>query len=269
MVTARATRRPQTLLLVVGVLVGMVSCGSGASSGSPTAPTPAPGGSAPPGPGGPAPPGSGSACRTYSTDDVWSVTTTIFATGAVTTGTRTMRCAFNRSTNELTCNIEYVDPRPFGSFTSVGVFRYASVGDFVGDAPRIFWYSTRDARIMSVSGTTTSSGTSASYEATHTYDGDRRLTRIDGRTNAGGTNTEIFTTWDEFGRPTAGRSNNDTITISYNDADRSITFTNVTNGATLTKRFDANGIEIGQTSRSAGGTTIETATIRSTATVCR
>jgi hypothetical protein len=148
-------------------------------------------------------------------------------------------------------------------------FRYGSVSDVVGDAPRIFWYSTRETRPISAAFTTATAGMRVTDTATHTYDADRRLTRIDHQIDKGASFAETFTEWDQFGRPTAGRLQNDALTVAYNDTDRTGTVTRPTLGTSLTQRFDANGIKIGETAVSRDATTETTYTIRSTATVCR
>src|SRR5688572_1503357 len=127
MATAAAHRTCPALLLVSGMLT-MVPSGWG-GSGLPATLTRAPGG--------PDSPGTG-ACRTYSTDDTGSIVTKAGPTRAVTTSTVGTKCAFDPSTSELTCSLEVSGP---SAYSSIFKFRYRSVGDFVGDAPRIFWYS--------------------------------------------------------------------------------------------------------------------------------
>jgi hypothetical protein len=101
---------------------------------------------------------------------------------------------------------------------------------------------------------------------TYTYDGQRRLKSM---TSIGGTTT--YTAWDNAGRPTAGTSNGITIANVYNDAARTLTQTQTSNGgqSVNVQTFDANGIQLKVVNTDSNGTSTTTYNNTSTAQVCK
>jgi YD repeat-containing protein len=237
---------------IIGAVLVVEIVGGMACSGSSTSPTPPPGS----GPTGPAP-----ACRTYPTADAATLSTTLGLTGTIVT-----TCLeYNRSTNELTCAANYSDSTPQAFSTNI-VFKFASVADFIGDAPRIYIISTSSVHPMKVSTTQTTGVTTTS---SYTYDSQGRVTRIDLQTN-GGSSVQTFTSWDSFGRPTFSTLSNPNATLAYayDDSARVGTITNNL-GHVITRTFDANGIAVRQVSVTGSVTATQVDTIPSTAMVCR
>jgi hypothetical protein len=150
-----------------------------------------------------------------------------------------------------------------GAPCSTVVTSYSSVADFVDEVsviPPVFHSTT------SVS---TNSGACGAGTATqtYTYDSQRRLTQLSG---PGSVTT--YTAWDGSGRPTTGSTGGQTISITYDDANRSwTTTTTASNGSksvgTLT--FDANGNQIRNVVVSGNVTTTTTFNNTATATVCK
>ena len=157
----------------------------------------------------------------------------------------------------------YSDSTPQAFSTNI-VFKFASVADFIGDAPRIYIISTSSVHPMKVSTTQTTGVTTTS---SYTYDSQGRVTRTDIQTN-GGSDVQTFTSWDSFGRPTLSTLSKATLAYAYDDSARVGTITNNL-GAVLTWTFDANGINVRQVTVAGGSTATEVHTIQSTAMVCR
>jgi YD repeat-containing protein len=242
---ARGTSRAIIGAILVVEIIGGMAC-----SGSSTSPTSPPGS----GPTGPAP-----ACRTYATVDAATLSTTLGLTGTIVT-----TCLeYNKSTNELTCMANYSDSTPQAFSTNV-VAKFASVADFIGDAPRIYIISTSSVHPMKVSTTQTTGVTTTS---SYTYDSQGRVTRTDIQTN-GGSDVQTFTSWDSFGRPTLSTLSKATLAYAYDDSARVGTITNNL-GAVLTWTFDANGIAVRQVTVAGASNLTEVHTIQSTAMVCR
>jgi hypothetical protein len=84
----------------------------------------------------PRPPGS--ACRTYATADTMALSS---STGIAVKAAKA--CNYTTATNELACTIKYMDNRSV-SYTTVMAVKFASVADFVGDAPRISLFGSSD-----------------------------------------------------------------------------------------------------------------------------
>jgi YD repeat-containing protein len=145
---------------------------------------------------------------------------------------------------------------------STTVTNYDSVADFVNEAGVI------PIVTLAASNTTTNSafcGT-GTQSVTFTYDSQRRLTKF---TSAGGTTS--YTAWDSSDRPTVGTTNGISISNVYDNAARTLTQTQVSNGAqtVTTITYDANGNQLSSVVTGAGGGTTTTYTNTSTATVCK
>ena len=219
-----------------------------ACGGSPTSPDVTPPGNVAP------------ACRTYSVAEQRTLTSTVGVSGALTT----VCTPYNKSSNEQSCTLSYSDNRGV-SYVSVTVAKFAKVDDFVGDAPRVFIFSTASVHPASIVSTTagiTSNGT-------YTYDSQGRLTRFSTQLSTGITEVLTFSAWDTFGRPTAATGSTTTFVYAYDDAARTATITNG-QGGTITQSFDANGIVVRQVSVvPGGGTETQVWTIQTTDMVCR
>jgi hypothetical protein len=197
--------------------------------------------------------GGGNACRTYSTAaDVSTTVSGVTLQTGKTTGT------FDQAAKQSTIKTFFTN----GALCSTAVFTYASVADFV-DEVRVV-----PGLTLAASNTNTNSGTCGSFvtTVTYTYDGQRRLKSM---TSIGGTTT--YTAWDNSGRPTAGTSNGITIANVYNDAARTLTQTQTSNGgqSVNVQTFDANGIQLKVVNTDSNGTSTTTYNNTSTAQVCK
>jgi hypothetical protein len=243
------TNRHSGFCLAFGMLVGQLfvtaACGG---SGSPSSPGVTPAGSTTP------------ACRTYSTADSRTITST-----SGVNGTLTSACVpYNKSSNELSCVLNYADNRGTANTTSTRT-TFASVAEFVGDAPRVFIYSTSTVHPLSLVSTMAGTTTNVAY----TYDSQGRLTRFSALLSGGGSEVLTFSTWDTFGRPTAAVGSSTAFVYTYDDSARTATIANG-QGGTIAQNFDSNGILVRQVSVVPGGATeTQTWTIQSTDTVCR
>ena len=92
----------------------------------------------------------------------------------------------------------------------------------------------------------------------------------------GGTFTTTYTSWDEAGRPTAGKTvtaaNINSLTLAYDDKARTLTTTTDTGGQKLVcaLTFDANGNPAGDLVPGAGGMTNGSmTTTTATEKICR
>jgi YD repeat-containing protein len=203
-----------------------------------------------------------SACRTYSTSDRMTFTS---STG--TSGTVTKTCDFNRTSIEFACTVNYSDNRGL-AYTTLTTFKFASIADFVGDAPRIVLLASTDFHPMSVIATVTTPGLQSTSTLTYTYDSQKHLMRIATVNNLGGAQNQTVTQWDSFGRPTTTTIDSGALNYAYNDTARTATITNAAGGV-ITQTFDANGIQIAQTSVTPTATETQSWTINSTAQVCK
>jgi YD repeat-containing protein len=197
------------------------------------------------------------ACRTYSTSESRTIASNRGS------GSLKLKCQYNKSTTEHVCNSDYADSRT--AYASVITYKFASVDDFISDAPRIVHFG----RATTVTIRTTAPGLASTTTLTQSFDGQGRLTRITSRLGDKIVGVQTFTAWDQFGRPTAATDGTQAYTYAYNDVERVVTLTNVTARAVIRQTFDANGIHIGQVSTGPGGTEQQTFTIHSTATVCK
>lgn len=189
----------------------------------------------------------------------------IVATGAGVTATTTGTCTFNNATVEGTCTNQYTD-NTGQSFTSVSTTRHATRGDVVDEIAVIPPLQRSLGTTTTVSGSTSSTGTSA-----HTYDGQRRLLQTVGTSSVAGqtvTSTTTYTAWDASGRPTAGTTAtagfSTSVNYTYDNATRTQSTTN--SGVTCSQTFDANGIPTVGTCSNGAQTTFTTLT---TLQVCR
>jgi YD repeat-containing protein len=164
--------------------------------------------------------------------------------------------------------LNYSDNRPL-AYSGVSVSKFASVADFVGDAPRIQVYGTLETHPMTTTVRITTPGLLSTSTSTYSYDAQRRPARIAIQNDAGGSDVQTFNAWDTFGRPTAATTNRESFTYAYDDAARTMTLTNVSAGGVITQTFDANGNQIRQVSVSSTESGTATVTIQATATVCR
>ena len=205
----------------------------------------------PTGPGSPGA-GSGASCRTYPT------VTSVAATQSGLTINSQMTGTFDSASKKSTTTSAFV----IGGLCSTTVTNYNSVADFVDEVAVI------PGVTLATSNTTTNSafcGTGI-QAVTFTYDSQRRLTRF---SSAGGTTT--YTAWDSSGRPAAGSTNGITISNVYDNTARTLTQTQVANGAqtVTTITYDTNGNQVSSVVTGAGGGTTTTYTNTATATVCK
>jgi len=216
-----------------------------------------------------------SPCRTYSSA---SKETSIFK-GVVSplllTSTRDQACSYDKVANEFTCRERYEDSRGT-KYSTTATTKFASIGDFVGDAPRITWHATMEFRPQS--GTTRTTGSTAMVVDTiYVYDTQGRLSRSEmkGSTNGMPSSVaETFSAWDAYGRPTSSTNAAGSLTYAYDDGAR--TMTQTLRGAasvwTTVTTLDANGVVIGRTSSGTGpgaSSTSTTIKVESIAQVCR
>ena len=230
--------------MLTGQLLAAATCGGS----SPTSPAPSQAGNTAP------------ACRTYSTSEERTVTSTVGLRGTVTNA-----CSpYNKSSNEQPCTLTYADNRGV-AYVSTTLVKFASVNDFIGDAPRVFIFSTASVHPTSIVSTTAG----VTSNATYTYDSQGRLTRFSTQLSTGASEVLTFSSWDSFGRPTAATGSTTSFVYTYDDSARTATITNA-QGGTITQSFDANGILVRQVSVvPGGGTETQVWTIQSTDTVCR
>ena len=110
----------------------------------------------------------------------------------------------------------------------------------------------------------------------NTYDRQNRLVQEAGESSSGGIFTTTYTSWDEAGRPTAGKTvtkgNINSLTLSYDDAARTLTTTTDTGLQKLVcvLTFDANGNPAATSCKGPGGMTNgSTTTTTATEKICR
>jgi len=245
--------RPQLSRLVAACALALTSITCGGSSGSN-------GGSAGSSSGSPTAPGSpttSNTCRTYPASATVQTTTTGTSTvfNALETG------EFDTSTKKATVSTKFANGAP----CSVLVSNYNSVADFVDEVhviPPVFHVTTTLGTNSGQCGTGTATGT-------YTYDAQRRLTQI---SNSGSSSTTNYTAWDSSGRPTAGSTGGQTVSIVYDDAGRAYTTTQTAANGTKsvsTSTFDADGNQLKIVLVEGNVTTTTTFTNTATAKVCK
>lgn len=227
------------------VCAGAIACKGG--GGSPNSPS--------------SPGSSGASCRTFATTQR-SVQT--FVNGTVVTTDTT--CALNAAGTEATCNSSYVDSIG-GPGTATQTSRFASRSDIVDEA------ATNPPRSLSLGTTTVTvqQGVSFTITATNAYDAQRRLVSIT-ITNPPplGQTTTTFSAWDSSGRPTNGTQTSFgasfSVSITYDNANRSVTRNSGPNICTVTHDQNANIIR-----ETCTGTTPSTTivTVQGTQQVCK
>jgi YD repeat-containing protein len=216
------------------------------------------------------------ACRVYVTSS--KTTGTTVAPAYSQTWTRDSTGRYDLGANELTGKETYADSLGT-AYSMTSTLKFASAADFVGDAPRITMYATLAYRPISSVNSTTGSA-AQTVNTTYVYDAQGRLSRMDikGTTNSVGSSiAQVFSAWDQFGRPTAATAEPGPVdhVYTYDDAARTLTITSRTGVSTVTTTmsFDADGNHTGGTTSvtSAGVTSkITTKTIiLSTDKVCR
>jgi hypothetical protein len=209
-------------------------------------------------------PAQGQECRAVAT----AATTT--SKGPGFTAEIATTCQHDKATNQSTCTNKYADS--MGTSTStVSVTTFASTADLVDEVKVI---PPRRRSLRTDTTATNPRGSSAS-SVVNTYDAQNRLAQEVGE-SPGGTFTTTYTSWDEAGRPTAGKTvtsaSINSLTLEYNDKSRTLTTTTDSGGQKLvcTVSFDVNGNPAVTSCKGPGGmgngsTTTTTATER----VCR
>jgi YD repeat-containing protein len=208
---------------------------------------------------------SSRSCRNYMT--AYTMTQTGSANpgfSATTTGT----CTFTQAALQFNCMLRYSDTTGFSS-TNTSISTYASIADIVDEVSVVPPLK----RLISVSGTVVSGGSSTSSSGTYTYDSQKRITR---EVTTGSTTT--YSAWDSAGRPTAASTigsngQTTTLTMSYNDTARTLTTSNTQSGITTScnQVYDTNGNQISYvcTSSLPAAGTNGTTTVTGTAQVCK
>jgi hypothetical protein len=201
---------------------------------------------------------TGGSCRTLATA---STGTTI--TGTVTSQTTT-NCSFHSDTNQIVCTIQASDTTGASS-TTTQTSTYPSRASLVDEITVIPPLQHVLSVVSSATGTSGSSSSTLNY----TYDGQGRLTATD-LVELGYVTT--FTSWDASGRPLAGSAGSNTVTYSYDDAQRSMTSVNTASGLqplTCVLRYDTNGNPTSQTCSSGGDSVTTTYVTTATTQVCK
>ena len=183
----------------------------------------------------------------------------------------TTTCRYDNTTNQSTCTNTYTDSVGT-SATTVSVTTFASLGDAIDEINVI------PPRRRSVRTDTTATGARGSTTSSlaNTYDGQNRLVQEVGESSGGGAFTTTYTSWDEAGRPTAGktvtRASINSLTLAYDNAARTVTTTTDTGGQRLVcvLTFDANGSPAATSCKGPGGMTNgSTTTTTTTEKICR
>jgi hypothetical protein len=204
-------------------------------------------------------------CRTAAT------TATTRTKGPGFTAETTTACQFDKATNRSTCTNKYVDSVGT-STTTVSVTSFASLADVLDEINVI------PPRRRSLRTDTTATGPrgSSTSSLANTYDEQNRLAQEVGETSGGGTFMTTYTSWDEAGRPTAGKTvtkgNINSLTLSYDNAARTITTTTDSGLQKLVcvLTFDAAGNPAATSCKVPGGMTNgSTTTTTATEKICR
>ncbi len=183
----------------------------------------------------------------------------------------TSSCQFDKATNKSTCTNHYSDSVGTKT-TTVSVTTFASLADVIDEVTVI------PPRRRSVRTDTTTTGDRGSVTSSlvNTFDRENRLIQEGGESSGGGTFTTTYTSWDEAGRPTAGktvtRGNINALTLAYDNAARTLTTTTDTGLQKLVcvLTFDANGNPAASSCQGPGGMANQSVTT-TTATdkICR
>lgn len=204
-------------------------------------------------------------CRTAAT----AATTRTKATGFSAETTTT--CHYDKATNTSTCTNQYTDSVGTKT-TTVSVTAFASVADAI-DEIKVIPPRRRSVRTDT---TATSDRGSSTSSLVNTFDRENRLVQEAGESSGGGTFTTTYTSWDEAGRPTAGktvtRASINSLTLAYDNASRTLTTTTDTGLQRLVcvLTFDANGNPAASSCKGPGGVTNgSTTTTTATEKICR
>jgi len=166
----------------------------------------------------------------------------------------TTTCPYDKATNQSTCTNFYTDSVGT-STTTVSVTTFASLLDAIDEIKVI----PPRRRSLRTDTTATASRGSTTSSLANTYDRQNRLVQEAGESSAGGTFTTTYTSWDEAGRPTAGktvtRANINSLTLAYDDRARTVTTTTDTGSQRLVcvLTFDANGNPAATSCKGPGG----------------
>ena len=180
-------------------------------------------------------------------------------------------CSYDKATNQSTCTNKYTDN--FGtSTTTVAVTTFASLADAIDEIKVI------PPRRRSLRTDTTATGArgASTSSLANTYDQQNRLVQEVGESSGGGTFMTSYTAWDEAGRPTVGktvtRGNINSLTLSYDNAARTITTTTDSGIQKLVcvLTFDANGNPAASSCKVPGAmTNASTTTTTASEKICR
>jgi hypothetical protein len=210
----------------------------------------------------PAPIGGGQACRSYAVE--WTTTSD---SGPATTSSAKFTAA-DRTYREFS---------PAGSAQLVRRTIYNSVADFVDETAvmgRLLYEQTDECQ-----------PNGCLSAKVNSYDGQRRVTRVNNLLTGVLLSTEIYSAWDNLGRHTAGTLSQSAcdlpISLAYDDASRTVSVTPTGPGTGAgcllvlfgpyfpVQSFDADGNLI-RYSAAAGGTgTTQTHTVTATDRVCK
>ena len=204
-------------------------------------------------------------CRTAATAATTRTKGMGFSADTATT------CQFDKATNMSTCTNQYSDSVGTKT-TTVSVTTFASLADALDEVKVI------PPRRRSVRTDTTTTGERGSMTSSlvNSFDRENRLVQETGESSAGGTFTTTYTSWDEAGRPTAGktvsRGNINALTLVYDSTARTLTTTTDTGLQKLVcvLTFDANGNPASSSCKGPGGmTNSSVTTTTATEKICR
>ena len=210
----------------------------------------------------PSPVANGQACRTFATQ--WTETPTFRQPASAT-------ASFDAAAHV------YSETAP-GSSIVVQRTIYQSVGDFI-DEPVVM------GRILATRKESCASPTCAGgfgEAEVYSYDQQRRLTILDNVVAGFSMSRDVYSAWDNRGRPIAGTRNQPglctvPLTLTYDDAGRTVTTVPGQSSNILclaltfssSKSFDADGNLIVDTGSAGGTTTTTTRTITATDKICK
>jgi len=204
-------------------------------------------------------------CRTAATAATTRSKGMGFSAETITT------CQFDKATSKSTCTNQYSDSVGTKT-TTVSVTTFASLAEAIDEIKVI------PPRRRSVRTDTTTTGDRGSLTSSlvNTFDRENRLVQETGESSAGGTFTTTYTSWDEAGRPTAGktvsRGNINALTLAYDSSARTLTTTTDTGLQKLVcvLTFDADGNPAASSCRGPGGMTNgSTTTTTASEKICR
>ena len=204
-------------------------------------------------------------CRTAAT------AATTRSKGMGVSAETTTTCQFDKDTNKSTCTNQYSDSVGTKT-TTVSVTTFASLAEAIDEIKVI------PPRRRSVRTDTTTTGDRGSLTSSlvNTFDRENRLVQETGESSGGGTFTTTYTSWDQGGRPTAGktvsRGNINALTLAYDSTARTLTTTTDTGLQKLVcvLTFDADGNPAASSCRGPSGMTNGSmTTTTATEKICR